>query len=86
MKKKQRDIATIALDIEELTAEFREAYHRNDKPKESLTFEQQVVKASQELQSGTPLKDVLNAEDVERAVNMLADVFVVTGVRLPSDY
>jgi hypothetical protein len=86
MKKKQRDIATIALDIEELTAEFREAYHRNDKPKEPLTFEQQVVKASQELQSGTPLKDLLNAEDVERAVNMLADVFVVTGVRLPSDY
>ena len=85
-QRKQRDIATIALDLEDLATEFRDAYHRSDAPKPGLTFEQRVILASQAVQKGSPLRDSLECWEIEQAVNMLADIFVVTGIKLPADY
>lgn len=46
------------------------------------TFEERVVYAAKANQEGSPIKDFLSDEEIEQAIQMLADVLVVTGVRL----
>ena len=83
--RKQRTLAEITLDIEGLAEEFRIALHRNDPPTDPLDFQQRIVQAAQQLQDGTPLKDLLDESELFDAIQMLSDILVTTGVRLPTD-
>lgn len=83
--RKQRTLAEITLDIEELSEEFRIALHRNDPPTTPLDFQQRIVRAAQQSQEGTPLKDLLDESELFDALQMLADILVTTGVRMPTD-
>lgn len=49
-----------------------------------FTFEQKVISAARGIPD-TPLKDFLDDEEIERAVNVLADIYTVTGVAMPDE-
>ncbi len=51
-----------------------------------LSFEQRVIDAARKMSDGHPLKDYLSIEDLEQVVNILADIYTVTGVRMPDDW
>jgi hypothetical protein len=53
--------------------------------KNKRPFEEEVVYAALQNQKGSPLKDFLSDDDIEKAVQMLADILVVTGVKIPED-
>jgi hypothetical protein len=48
-----------------------------------LTFEQKIINAARYLENGDPLKDALTYDEIETAVKTLADVYTVTGVKMP---
>lgn len=50
-----------------------------------MNREEKIVWAVVQMQKGSPLKDFLTDEEIEEALSMLADVLVVTGVRLIGD-
>lgn len=45
------------------------------------SFEEKVVYAALENQKGCSLKDFMSDEEIEQAIQMLADVLMVTGVK-----
>lgn len=45
-----------------------------------MTFEEKIVKACLFYQNGDPIEDVLDREDIEKAVCALSDLFLSTGV------
>jgi hypothetical protein len=53
--------------------------------KNKRPFEEEVVYAALQNQKGSPLKDFLSDDDIEKAVQMLADILVTTGVKIPED-
>lgn len=53
--------------------------------KNKRPFEEEVVYAALQNQKGSPLKDFLSNDDIEKAVQMLADILVTTGVKIPED-
>jgi hypothetical protein len=44
-----------------------------------MTKEEKIVDAARQMQEGSPLKDFLTDAQIEEAVTMLADIFIVTG-------
>jgi len=53
---------------------------------QKLSFEQKVISAVRGMDNGEPLKDHLTKDDIEQAVKTLADVYTVTGVKMPEDW
>ena len=51
-----------------------------------LSFEQKVISAVRGLDNGEPLKDNLTIDEIEQAIKTLADVYTVTGVKMPEDW
>ena len=52
---------------------------------EALSFEQRVIVAVQGINNGAPLKDFLDDEEIEHAIEVLADIYTLDGVRIPGD-
>lgn len=50
-----------------------------------MDFCQKIVWAYLAIEDGYPLKDVLDEEEIEQAISMLADILTITGVRAPED-
>jgi hypothetical protein len=48
-------------------------------------FAEKIVDAVLQMQKGSPIKDFLSDSEIEEALSMLADVLVITGVKLPED-
>ena len=53
--------------------------------KQNMSFEQRVIIAERGMDNGEPLQDYLDDDEIERAIEMLADIFNITGVRIPED-
>lgn len=51
-----------------------------------LDFEQKVIAAVRGLDDGNPLKDYLTQGEIEQAIKVLADVYTVTGVKMPENW
>jgi hypothetical protein len=51
----------------------------------SLSFEQKIIYAVRQMGDGHPLWDFLGRDDIEQAIKTLADVYIVTGVKLPDN-
>jgi hypothetical protein len=45
-----------------------------------LNFEQKVVRAALFVQTGDPIKDVLNESEIDEAIQRLSDIFVTLGI------
>ena len=50
-----------------------------------MDFQTKVVNATIEMEKGSPLKDFLSDEEIVEAIQMLADIFVVTGAYSPEE-
>jgi hypothetical protein len=46
---------------------------------------EKVVRASFEAQKGCPIKDFLTDQEIEEVVHAMADILVLTGVRLAEE-
>jgi hypothetical protein len=75
----------VSLALQEATEALAEIQQRAVETTD-LSFEQRVIAAARGLENGDPLKDFLTREEVEDVVKMLADVFTVTGVKMPADW
>lgn len=83
-QKSLRDVSdALAKATEALDEIERRALY--DTPTE-LTFEQKVISAVRNMDNGDPLKDFLSYAEIEQAVKTLADVYTVTGVKMPADW
>jgi hypothetical protein len=47
--------------------------------KKVYQFKDKIIDASLAIQSGDPLKDFLDEDDIKQAINILADIFVSSG-------
>ncbi len=52
--------------------------------KMELTFEQKVIEASRNIPDA-PLKDFLDDHEIERAIQILSDIYTVIGVTMPTE-
>lgn len=50
-----------------------------------IEVQQKIVNAVLQMQKGCPIKDFLSDEEVESALEMLADILVVTGIHPTED-
>lgn len=84
--KKVKTLQDVSVALQEATKALAEiecrALYTN--PPE-LSFEQKIIYAVKGLDEGEPLQDYLSMDDIEKAIKILADVYVVTGVNLPQD-
>ena len=85
MKTQQRSVTEIQSALEELTTELQQAIARDMEP-EKLSFEQTVILAARSIENGDPLKDFMGHDDIDEAIKRLADIYVITGVIMPSNY
>jgi hypothetical protein len=81
---KQKSLRDVSLALQKATEALEEIQQRAETT--DLSFEQKVIAAARGMENGDPLKDYLSREEVEDAVKMLADVFTVTGVKMPADW
>lgn len=82
--KSLRDVSRALEEASDALAEIeRRALYEN--PPE-LSFEQKVIAAVRGMDEGHPLKDFLTHGEIEQAVKMLADVYTITGVKMPEDW
>lgn len=79
-----RDLVGILDSASELleTIEQRALY---DNP-EKLSFEQQIIDCVRKTEAGSPVRDFLSDEQIEKAISILADIYTVTGVKMPVDW
>ena len=59
---------------------------KRQKSLQELSFEQRVIEAARRIEDGHPLKDFLESGEIEQAISALADIYTVTGVRMPEDW
>lgn len=82
--KKLRSYNDISNALAKLSDEFEIILGRADTPE--LDFQQKIIAAALGTSRGNPLKDYLNSEDIETAIQILSDIYVASGVRLPPEY
>jgi hypothetical protein len=70
--------------LESLAEKVGEIENRVVIDKDSLSFEQKVIRAACFLENGDPLKDALSQVEIETAIHTLAEVYTVTGVLMPA--
>jgi hypothetical protein len=84
---KQKSLKDLSEDLSKVTETLDALIRRSlyeDPP--DLSFEQKVIAAAFQLDEGHPLRDFLTQEEIERAIGVLADVYVATGVQMPDDW
>ena len=84
---KQKSLRDVSAALQQATDALEEIERRalyEQPPK--LSFEQKVISAVRGMDNGEPLKDHLTKDDIEQAVKTLADVYTVTGVKMPEDW
>jgi hypothetical protein len=84
---KQKSLRDVSAALEKATLAIEEIERRAlyvDPPK--LSFEQRIIDAVRGLDEGSPLKDYLDEDDIERAIKTLGDVYTITGVQMPADW
>lgn len=82
--REQKSLNDVHNVIDQAEQMLREIMLRGDAPE--LSFEQRIISAVRAFENGDPLKDYLDADDIEQAIRVLADVYTVTGVRMPEDW
>ncbi len=84
---KQPSLRDVAIALQDATDALEAIERRSlyESPPE-LSFEQRVIDAARKMSDGHPLKDYLSIEDLEQVVNILSDIYTVTGVRMPDDW
>lgn len=87
MNVKQPSLRDVATALQEATDALETIERRSlyESPPE-LSFEQRVIDAARKMGDGHPLKDYLSMDDLEQVVNILSDIYTVTGVRMPDDW
>lgn len=87
MVEKQKSLQDVATALEEAVDALSDVVRRAmyDNPL-SLSFEQRVIAAVRGRDNGDPLKDHLDGDEIEHALKVLADIYTVTGVRMPEDW
>ena len=85
--KKQNSLRDVSRALQQATEALDEIEHRALylNPPE-LSFEQKVIAAVRGIENGEPLKDHLSREEIEDALKVLADIYTVTGVKMPEDW
>ena len=82
----QKTLRDVSDALEKAVESLAEIEHRAlYENQQELTFEQKVIHAVRQMDNGDPLKDFLTYSEIDYAVKMLADVFTVTGVKLPAE-
>lgn len=84
---KQPSLRDVATALQEATDALEAIERRSlyESPPE-LSFEQRVIDAARKMSDGHPLKDYLSMDDLEQVVNILSDIYTVTGVRMPDNW
>lgn len=87
MTRKQKSLRDVSIALQKATDALEEIERRAlyEAPPD-LSFEQKVIKACRFIDEGHPVRDVLSFEEMEQAVKVLADVYTVTGVKMPPDW
>ena len=83
----QKSLRDVSAALEQATTALEEIERRAlyEQPPH-MSFEQKVIAAVRGMDNGEPLKDHLTKDDIEQAVKTLADVYTVTGVKMPEDW
>lgn len=82
--KKQKSLRDVQIALEAADEALRDIVLRGDAPE--LSFEQRVIAAVRAVENGDPLKDFLDRDDIEQAIKTLADIYTVTGVKMPEGW
>ncbi len=83
----EKSLRDVADAIEQASDELDEILRRalyEDPP--TLSFEQKVIAAARGIDNGDPLKDFLTSDEIDQAINTLADIYTITGVLMPDDW
>lgn len=85
--KKQKSLRDVSVALDKALSALGEIERRAlyENPPQ-LSFEQKIIDAAHGIEEGTPLKDYLSIEDIAQAIKTLADVYTVTGVKMPDDW
>lgn len=87
MMKKQKSLRDVVRALEGAMEVMDEIERRSVyETHPALSFEQRVIHAVRRFDNGDPMKDYLNADDIEQAIKVLADIYTVTGVTMPEDW
>ena len=54
--------------------------------REPLSFEQKIINAVRQMEEGNPMRDFLEPHEIEQAIKTLADIYMVTGVKMPEGW
>jgi hypothetical protein len=87
MTDKQKSLRDVAHALDQAFNALEEIQRRalyENPPK--LSFEQRVIAAARGIDNGDPLKGFLTSDDLDQAINTLADIYTITGVLMPDDW
>lgn len=83
-EKSLRDVADAIEQASDALDEILRRALYEDPP--TLSFEQKVIAAARGIDNGDPLKDFLTSDEIDQAINTLADIYTITGVLMPDDW
>jgi len=86
MANKQKSLQDVSNAIEKAAEALNEIQRRAQQDKLDLTFEQKIINAVKCVDNGDPIKDFLNESEIIEALKILADIYTVTGVKMPENW
>jgi hypothetical protein len=84
--KKQAKLSDVRHALETAVDAITQIELRAEDSRPELSFEQRIIEACRAMDNGDPLKDYLDRDDIEQAIETLGDIYTVTGVRIPPDW
>ena len=82
----QKSLKDVSMALEVASEAIAEIERRALKNPPELTFQQKIISAARAVNNGDPVKDFLTCEEMERAIETLADVYNATGVKMTVDW